>query len=445
MIWHIIARENSNDNFIIREPQTGNPVYVDLSGVDRSNGIRNNLSRIFELYGSYPSDVASDLLKFSLAVFSADKLADRNQAFNKWSRYICLYLPVINIDLWNGIKEKIEHTLDFLTGDHWVIQFRMSNENQFLDRKQLQERIPSFSHSPKAFALMSGGLDSFAGAIEVLETTPGEVIFISHYGRGGVTKTVQDRVYSLLGQKYPNHFCSLQFFIQPPEGTAGKTEPTQRSRSFLFLSLAAAVSSASRNNVPLNIYENGLLSLNVPLAANRGGGLSTRTTHPYFLSMFQEILKHLGINMEITTPFRFFTKGEMLNDTKNSTVLKEGLLLTHSCSHSTYVRFHGGSPDDHCGYCLPCIVRRAATSFAGFEDVDYIVDVLKNNLPTDKVEGKDLYGLRIAIERIDNTNSSLYSLVRSAGPLQSSKEEIVQYVEVYRRGMEEIKWFLGKK
>lgn len=391
MIWHIIARENSDENFTIENPPKGILIHIDLSGVDKTIGIRSNLSSVFDFYGSFPSEVALDLLKLAMTVYSADKYADRNQAFNKWSRYFHIYQPVRNVDLWNGTKEKLEQTLDFLTGDHWEIHFRISTEKHFLGMKEIQERIPSFSHSPSAFALMSGGLDSFAGAIDLLENTLGKVIFVSHYSRGGATKTVQDRVYSLLRQKYPDRFCALQFFVQPSEGITGDVEPSQRSRSFLFLSLGAAVSSASHTNSPLNIYENGLLSLNVPLAANRGGGLSTRTTHPYFLSMYQNILESLGITMSITTPFRFLTKGEMLIATKNPSILKEGVKLTHSCSHGTYVRFKGRTFDDHCGYCLPCIIRRAATTAAGIEDVNYVVDVVNNSLLANSVEGKDLY------------------------------------------------------
>lgn len=443
MIWHIIARENPDDSFTIENSQIGIPVHIDLSGIDKTIGIRSNLSSVFDSYGSFPSEVATDLLKFAMTVFSADKYADRNQAFNKWSRYFHLYQPVSNVDLWNGIKEKLEQTLDFLTGDHWEIHFRISTEKHFFGMKQLQERIPSFSHTPRVFALMSGGLDSFTGAIELLENMPGEVIFVSHYSRGGATKSVQDRVYSLLRQKYPDRFCSLQFFVQPTEGTIGEIEPSQRSRSFLFLSLGAAVSSASHTSSPLNIYENGLLSLNVPLAANRGGGLSTRTTHPHFLSMYQNILESLGITMSITTPFRFLTKGEMLIATKNPSILKEGVKLTHSCSHGTYVRFKGRTFDDHCGYCLPCIIRRAATTAAGIEDVNYVVDVVNNNLPANRVEGKDLYAIKIALKRLDNMTSSLYSHVRTAGPLQGTPEEISQYVDVYRRGMTEVQMLLG--
>lgn len=439
MIWHIFAHENVDDNFPIADVTDGKMVHIDLSGVDRKTGVHHNLAGTFDTYGTYPSEVATDLLKLSMGVFTADKSADRNQAYNRWSRYFHLYSPVINLDLWISVKDKIEQALNFLTGDHWEIHFRQAANGNTISVKQSQAHLIDLAQQPAAVALMSGGLDSFAGAIDLLETASTNAVFVSHYSRGGVTKTVQDRIYTLLRRHYPDRFCHLQFFVQPAEGTTGEIEPSQRSRSFLFLSLGVAVSTASGAAIPLHVYENGLLSLNVPLSANRGGGLSTRTTHPYFLFMYQNILDSLGIPTRIISPFRFLTKGEMLLASKNRMVLQEGTKIAHSCSHPTYVRFKGKTTNDHCGYCLPCMVRRAATSLAGLDDVNYVVNIIEDAPPSNRVEGKDLFALKIALQRLETMKSSLISNIRTAGPLPGTQEEIPQYVDVYKRGMAELK------
>jgi hypothetical protein len=132
----------------------------------------------------------------------------------------------------------------------------------------------------------------------------------------------------------------------------------------------------------------------------------------------------------------------MLSASKNPEVLQKGIRLTHSCSHTTYVRFKGKSLDNHCGYCLPCIVRRAATAHAGFDDVRYVVNVLKGKIRANTVEGKDLYAVKVALKRLETTNSSLISLVRASGPLHGTQEEIAQYIDVYKRGMAELKELL---
>jgi len=271
MIWHVIARENADDAFTVTPALEGNLVNVELSGEDRKTGVRNNLAGVFNSSGVYPSETSRDMLKLSIAIYAADKSANRNQAFNKWSRYFHLYQPVSNPDIWKGIQVKLEKMLNFLTGDHWEIHFRQARKRQPLNTEQSQVKIPNLIPSPTVVALMSGGLDSFTGAIDLLETAGKDLFFVSHYGRGGVTKAVQDQVYIHLRRYYPDRFCNLQFFIQPAEGITGEIEPSQRGRSLLFLSLGVAVASAYKNQIPLYIYENGLLSLNVPLAANRGG------------------------------------------------------------------------------------------------------------------------------------------------------------------------------
>ena len=442
MIWNIVVLENTDDDFSIGSSSDGKTISIDLSGSDKKTGIQTNIARVLDAYGAYPSEVASELLRLGMVVFTADKSADRKIAFNKWSRYFRLFQPVADVDLWNGIKDKVEKALNFLTGDHWEIFFRQEKHKHPLSEIQLQEKFPDLADPPTVVALMSGGLDSFIGAIDLLETTEDNVIFVSHYSRGGVTKTVQDRIYSLLDKHYPKRFQALQFFVQPVDGISEESEPSQRSRSFLFLSLAAAVASTGSNRTPLHIYENGLISLNVPLAPNRDGGLSTRTTHPHFLTIYQDILDSLSIDASIITPFRFLTKGEMLLASKNPGVLQEGIKLTHSCSHTTYVRFKGKSMDNHCGYCLPCIVRRAATTHAGFNDVKYVVNVLKGKIRANTVEGKDLYAVKVALKRLEKTKPSLISHVRASGPLPGTAEEIAQYVDVYKRGMEELQKLL---
>jgi hypothetical protein len=442
MIWNIVALEIIDDDFTTSSSSDSKTLFVDLSGSDKKTGIQTNIAKVLDDYGAYPSEVATDLLKLGMVVFTADKSADRKKSFNKWSRYFRIYQPVADVSLWNGIKDKVEKALNFLTGDHWEIYFRQEKHKHPISEKQLQEKFPELTHLPTTIALMSGGLDSFTGAVDLLEITEGGVIFVSHYGRGGVTKTVQDRIYSLLDKHYPKRFRALQFFVQPADGISDESEASQRSRSFLFLSLSAAVASTDSNRIPLHVYENGLISLNVPLAPNRGGGLSTRTTHPHFLSTYQDILNSLSIDASIITPFRFLTKGEMLSASKNPGVLQEGIKLTHSCSHTTYVRFKGKSMDNHCGYCLPCIVRRAATTHAGFDDVNFVVDVLKGNIRANNLEGKDLYAVKVALKRLEITSPSLISHVRASGPLPGTQEEISQYVDVYKRGMAELQKLL---
>lgn len=79
--------------------------------------------------------------------------------------------------------------------------------------------------------------------------------------------------------------------------------------SFLYVfSHAIAYASAMGKEIELIIPENGLISLNIPLAYTRTGTSSTRTTHPHYMKMLQELIAELGLQVKIKNPFQFKTK-----------------------------------------------------------------------------------------------------------------------------------------
>ena len=122
---------------------------------------------------------------------------------------------------------------------------------------------------------------------------------------------------------------------------------------------------------PLWVAENGYASLNPPLAGERRGALSTRTTHPLVLSRVRDAIHALGGRMEFENPFTALTKGEMHMDAAR--VLGEHdaekiLVMSHSCSHTRYALGTGYRPETQCGVCFGCLVRRSAFHAAGMND-----------------------------------------------------------------------------
>ena len=70
-------------------------------------------------------------------------------------------------------------------------------------------------------------------------------------------------------------------------------ETTQRSRSFLYAALgyaAASLVGLSR----ISFYENGIVSLNLPISRQVIGTMATRTTHPLFLERAAELLSKVA-------------------------------------------------------------------------------------------------------------------------------------------------------
>jgi len=431
MIWQIVCRVGEEDFYEPTHITAHARVYV---GIDRPNdesAVKSNVKTVLQGANVRPPASALDLLHLAMTVYSADRRVPRKAAYNRWERGFRVFLPVSDPLLWSSAKPAVEKMLNFLTSDHWEIECRQAAESVAIEAEQ--NKLPGLSNQTHAVALLSGGLDSFAGAVGLLQGSSAPVAFVSHYGRGNVTHKVQERVYSLLAECYPKRFKIFHFFVQPSMSMTGESEPSSRSRSVLFLSLGIAIASALEKDTPLYIAENGFMSLNVPLSHNRIGSLSTRTTHPYFLEMFREVLRKLKIEVSVENPCRFFTKGELLENLKTLEVVRRGTPLTMSCSNSLRHRFRKVSTYTHCGYCLPCLVRRAAIHKAGLGDATYNMDVIQNP------QGEDLHALKMAIRRIEASESPLVFDVLKAGPLPDSQEE---YVDVYRRGLLELKQFL---
>jgi hypothetical protein len=66
------------------------------------------------------------------------------------------------------------------------------------------------------------------------------------------------------------------------------------------------------------------------------------------------------------------------------------------------------------------------------------MDIQKENPPANRTEGKDLFAIKTALRRLETLDSPLIFYVLKSAPLPGSKVDIDQYVDVYRRGMEEL-------
>lgn len=142
-------------------------------------------------------------------------------------------------------------------------------------------------------------------------------------------------------------------------------ENTQRSRSFLYLSIASAV-AFQIGMKKIYICENGVVSINIPISGQTVGTLLTRTTHPKFLALFNEFIKRLfEKDFSVENPFIFCTKTELL-DMLMRWNQSELLQATVSCSYT-----QGKTKmQPQCGTCSQYIGRRFSVAAAGLEEHD---------------------------------------------------------------------------
>jgi 7-cyano-7-deazaguanine synthase in queuosine biosynthesis len=355
-----------------------------------------------------------------------------------WSRYFKVYLAVADLEKWNDAKSDVEHFLSFLSGDKWELYLRKRG-NIYSNYKREKNQI-------EKICLLSGGLDSFIGAVDLLENHPKNIAFVSHHKMGNSgEESTQKKTIELLKAEYPD--CNIKsnyFFVQAKTKKILTGEQSQRARSIIFIALGLAVANSYSNEIPIIIPENGLISLNIPLTKTRFGSHSTKTTHPFFIDQINKLFSHLGINNKLINPYRFCTKGEMILKSNNIDFIKDHASDTISCSKAgLYIqRFH--KKEKHCGHCTPCIIRRAAMEKAqidNFQD-NYVRDVLSDNFIPNQTSSRDIIAFRIALERLSKTKRPLIFELLKSGSIPSDATELAEYVDLYKRGMKEVSDFL---
>lgn len=422
-----------------RHPSAGRKdvVRVRFDAPGDTNAPITTFADTFARNGVSPSPVTLDLLRIAIAVYVADTRVPRASAFDGWTRDLTLHAFVHDLARWQGSAPFLERLLTFLTGDRWTVHLREA------PRTYRPLAAPAGRHPRLVVAdtvcLLSGGLDSFVGALDLLDAGH-RLAFVGHQSSGGgATSRAQAAIAGILEGAYgKDRVPYLRLFVSPPPLRGRRSESSTRSRSFLFLGLALATVSgigASRLVVP----ENGFISLNVPLTPSRLGSLSTRTTHPHFIGLLNDLLSQLEIGTRLELPYRFATKGELLRDCTNQAVLRQGLPYTVSCSHTEAGRYHG-DPNLQCGRCVPCVVRRAAIAVLGVDPTRY--DHPNLSVPPAGDAGLDLRVLRFGLSRFAAKTPTLADVL-VPGPLDVSAEDLHQYLGVFVRGLDELRSLLA--
>ena len=440
--WNVIVKQDEKDCFDIACSQEEGKFIIPTYNYTDS-GYAVNSKHVFEEIGRrsdvIPSTNAFDLLNIAIGVYTSDQLISRKSGYQNWSRHFKLFLPVSSLSEWIPLKVDFQNLLSFLSGDKWEIFFREKKASYKPEnRKRINKRGIGL------VSLFSGGLDSYISAIDLLDNRQ-KVAFISHY-KGGQESKVQTMMHETLKNKYgASTIENFSFYVQPNQKhPLAIKESTSRARSFLFLCLGISIANGYGDAISLIVPENGLISLNVPLTGTRLSSHSTRTTHPYYLSGFSNLLRKLGIENGLHNPYQFLTKGEMMLQCRDQAFLKTTYKDTLSCSHPDNSRFRGKSPGMHCGYCVPCIIRQASEKGSGIRLTEYDWDIV--NAPPDQTSGSgsDLRAFKLALERLKNKSErNILMDILSTGPLPfKDKSELDNYIGVYRRGMKEVEDFL---
>jgi 7-cyano-7-deazaguanine synthase in queuosine biosynthesis len=393
-------------------------------GNDPSQGsVGNALKNTIIKSKLFPAARAWDLLSLALAIISADLAGHRNRSPDGWTREFDLAVSVIDARFWNSQATIIEKLLAFLTTDRWTLRFIEGGIFPIPKRN-------STIVDEDCIVLLSGGLDSYVGAIDLVSA--GKKPFaVSQIVRGDAEKQVSfaAEIGGGLRHLQLNHNAT----VPNPENP-----PSQRARSIIFLTYGVLVATTlsryrSGEEITLYVCENGFIAINPPLTGGRLGSLSTRTTHPVVLSLFQQLLNAAGLRVRIVNPYHFKTKGEMLRECADQTLLETHAFQTTSCGRFKQFGYK------HCGRCVPCLVRRAAFHFwKGEDSTNYkYANLALNN--RDHAGFDDVRSALIGIAECGEVGITRWLGATLSSDLVKDKEELKCTVE---RGLEEIRALL---
>lgn len=387
---------------------------------------------------------ATDLALMGAAAYCVDKATLRSDAADRWTRDLELILPVANPDTWDGANWS--SVMNFLTGDRWTIGYLAEPQHPLEALKRVPVDVTRVGEVD-AVCLFSGGLDSLAGVIDLLEGDPNLRLSLLSHNEGGQASTAQETLLAELRTHYgEDRLAPKRLFLRPApaDDKQARTLPaardnTTRARSLLFLTTALSMAASISPTTPVYIPENGFIGINVPLTRARSGSYSTRTTHPYFIKSLSEAAAKVGVANPIVNPFRHSTKGEMLAATKNPRLLARLAPHSVSCSHPEAARFVQ-RPQGNCGYCFPCLIRRSAMAHVGWDS--------PTGYAWDALDGRDL------LDRDTRRAADLRAVINGAyadrpdrdilrnGPIPDAEHQA--FIRVWRAGLDELRaWLSG--
>jgi 7-cyano-7-deazaguanine synthase in queuosine biosynthesis len=355
---------------------------VELDALGHPANLNLRLEDVARVFLKHLTPRLVDLLEIAAYVYTADATTKRagkwdDDASEPWERDFRMVVPVRDPEFWTRaqVGDVLGQALGFLSDDRYEFDFVPLTTDR-PQQEYLQIRMESwpFTGVPR-ICLFSGGLDSLAGAVEM--AARGEpLVLVSHRPVTTIARRQTDLVKQL--EKKFSKVPLLHIPVCVNKAERFGREYTQRTRSFLFSALGCAVAQ-SVDAEGMRFFENGVVSLNFPVADEVLRARASRTTHPqalYRLAQLYSLVAERPADRPfvIDNPFLHQTKREVVERIANHGAA-DLIEWSCSCAHTR----HKGRSQWHCGTCSQCIDRRIAVFAAGLQDRDperdYVVNV----------------------------------------------------------------------
>jgi hypothetical protein len=371
----------------VSQTSVAEAIAMNVQGTSKNVNLRiDYISRT--MLGNVP-DLLIDLLEVAAYVYCADQRLSRgsNKLTNfgeSWRRSLRFSIPVRHPELWRDpdVQEALSETLGFLSDDSYQFDFRKAEAPVQPKEPYFHELIDA-SDEHDEVALFSGGIDSFAGAVHDIVTLEKSVTLVGHYSSTKVRNVQANLIDGLKKRGFDRRVSYIPVWVCNENERA--REFTQRTRSFLFACLGLVIARMSGKD-QFSFYENGVVSINPPMAGDVVGGRATRTTHPKVLRGLEELFSMLlNRQIEIHTPLQWMTKKEVTQKIEEAG-LADMLSQTVSCTRPMiWTR-----QQKHCGVCSQCIDRRFAVLSAGMGDHESAGNYMRDLLLSDRSTDDDL-------------------------------------------------------
>ncbi|MEM8625454.1 MAG: 7-cyano-7-deazaguanine synthase [Pseudomonadota bacterium] len=332
------------------------------------------------------SDRALDLIEIAAVVYAADAAIQRGTEIDrrlgaKWRRHFAVKVPVREPGFWAEpeTRSALRALLGLLSDDTFEFTFgatvRVTPEQASLKMPGQQ------SFAAEEALLFSGGLDSLAGALEETVNRGNRVLLVSHHSSTKL-QNAQTQLVEGVAERVGSHMIRhVPLSLQVGEGQS--RENTHRTRSFFFAAVCVSL-VALWGLDRVRFYENGIVSMNLPISGQVISSRATRSTHPQVLTLMTRLFSRVfGRPIRVDNPLFWKTKTEVvaqIRDLGAADLIRQ----SRSCGAARELtKMHS-----HCGVCSQCIDRRFAMLAAGVAEHDpassYEVDPLLGDR-----EGKD--------------------------------------------------------
>jgi 7-cyano-7-deazaguanine synthase in queuosine biosynthesis len=309
--------------------------------------------------------VMADAVEIASYVFTADRLIERGSSQMQrmgadWRRNLRFRIPVRKREIWcqREVYDTLVDALSFLSEDEFTFEFEESDLRTRTDPFLGFNEPDARTIDPDDIILFSGGLDSVSGAAQQLIGKGKRAVLVTHKSSKSLAKLQDAVVQSLMDRTSKEQIFYAPVWVS--KGDYDAIEYTQRTRSFLFVSLGMAIARAFDHD-RIQFFENGITSFNLPIAEHVIGTRASRTTHPRTLASFARLFSLLlQRSVKIENQFLWRSKREVVEVLRDNGC--EALVpKTTSCAS---VR-KWAMTTKHCGVCSQCIERRFAILAAG--------------------------------------------------------------------------------